>query len=224
MGIPRLRFPSGAPSRSALKLEEAFLSFVPEGERRVRLRPGMRAADLGASPGGWTWYLASRGLVVAAVDNGPLDRTLLETGLVEHIRADAFTWRPPRAMDWLVCDLVAPPARVAKLVGVWASRGRCREAVFNLKLPSAGRLAQVRRCAEIISRELDRCGARYSLRFKQLYHDREEVTGHLRVEEAGTTPPAAPRDPKLRTPLRSQPAGGAGRRGRSGRGRARHST
>lgn len=224
MGIPRLRFPSGAPSRSALKLEEALLAFLPEGERRMRLRPGMRAADLGASPGGWTWCLSSRGVVVTAVDNGPLDRALLETGLVEHVRADAFTWRPPRPMDWLVCDLVAAPARVAKLVGVWASRGRCREAVFNLKLPSSGRLAQVRRCAAIIARELERRGARYSLRFKHLYHDREEVTGHLRVHEPGTTPPAAPRDSKLREPFRPQAAGGAGRRGRSGRGKARRPT
>jgi 23S rRNA (cytidine2498-2'-O)-methyltransferase len=220
MGIPRLRFPSGAPSRSVLKLEEALLTFVPEGERPVRLRPGMRAADLGASPGGWTWHLASRGLVVTAVDNGPLDRALLETGLVEHVRADAFTWRPPRPMDWLVCDLVAAPARVAKLVGVWAAGGRCREAVFNLKLPSAGRLAQVHRCAKIIARELDRSQVRYSLRFKHLYHDREEVTGHLRVNERPEAPPRLPQDAPPRAssgsarPPRPKGREPTGRRGR----------
>lgn len=220
MGIPRLRFPAGAPSRSVLKLEEALLAFVPEGERPVRLRPGMRAADLGASPGGWTWHLASRGLVVTAVDNGPLDRALLETGLVEHVRADAFTWRPPRPMDWLVCDLVAAPARVAKLVGVWAAGGRCREAVFNLKLPSAGRLAEVRRCAKIVARELDRRGARYTLRFKHLYHDREEVTGHLWVGERPEALPLLPQGAASRPssgsarPPRPKGREPTGRRGR----------
>ncbi|MDW7709138.1 MAG: 23S rRNA (cytidine(2498)-2'-O)-methyltransferase RlmM [Deferrisomatales bacterium] len=184
MGIPRLRFPAGAPSRSALKLEEALLAFVPEGERQARLRPGMRAVDLGASPGGWAWVLAARGIRVTAVDSGPLDRAVLETGLVDHVRADGFTWRPPRPVDWLVCDMVTAPARVAKLVGLWASRGLCREAVFNLKLPSASRLGEVRRCAAVVVRELGRAGRGHVLRFKHLYHDRQEVTGHLRVEPA----------------------------------------
>ena len=38
MGIPRLRMPGGAPSRSTLKLAEALLEFV--GARRRRLEPG----------------------------------------------------------------------------------------------------------------------------------------------------------------------------------------
>lgn len=223
MGIPRLRFSREAPSRSALKLEEALLLFVPEGERRTRLRPGMRAVDLGAAPGGWTWVLASRGLVVTAVDNGPLDRSLLESGLVEHVEADGFTWRPLRTVDWLVCDMVTAPARVAKLVGLWASRGLCREAVFNLKLPSVRRLAEVRRAAGIVARELERAGARFTLRFKHLYHDREEVTGHLRVEEgggAGEKREVRPVRPSSRPPKpRGRRQGRAGRRSGPATGR-----
>ncbi len=57
MGIPRLRFPSSAPSRSTLKLEEAFLTFLDADERDRMLRPGMHAVDLGAAPGGWSWQL-----------------------------------------------------------------------------------------------------------------------------------------------------------------------
>ena len=57
LGIPRLRMHPDAPSRSALKLEEALLVLLDAGERARLLKPGMRAADLGAAPGGWTWVL-----------------------------------------------------------------------------------------------------------------------------------------------------------------------
>ncbi|MGE5615358.1 MAG: 23S rRNA (cytidine(2498)-2'-O)-methyltransferase RlmM, partial [Bacillota bacterium] len=73
MGIPRLRMPGAAPSRSTLKLAEAFMQF----ERAPAA--GMTAVDLGASPGGWTWQLVQRGAMVTAVDNGPMDPALLET-------------------------------------------------------------------------------------------------------------------------------------------------
>ena len=53
MGIPRLRMPSAAPSRSALKLAEAMLEFTAGRP----FEPGLTAVDLGASPGGWTWQL-----------------------------------------------------------------------------------------------------------------------------------------------------------------------
>jgi 23S rRNA (cytidine2498-2'-O)-methyltransferase len=49
MGIPRLKFPSDAPSRSTLKLEEAFHVFIPADEWDERLANGMYAVDLGAS-------------------------------------------------------------------------------------------------------------------------------------------------------------------------------
>ncbi len=106
MGIPRLKFPTGAPSRSTLKLEEAFLTFLSERERADKLKPGMSAVDLGAAPGGWTWQLVKRGLRVAAVDNGPMAEALMASGLVEHCRIDGFRYRPAQPVDWLVCDIV----------------------------------------------------------------------------------------------------------------------
>ncbi|MDF1554594.1 MAG: 23S rRNA (cytidine(2498)-2'-O)-methyltransferase RlmM [Deferrisomatales bacterium] len=193
-GIPRLRHSREAPSRSALKLEEALKFFLGEEGSRL-LRPGMRAVDLGAAPGGWSWVLARRGLQVVAVDNGPLGRGALDTGLVDPLRADGYTYRPERPVDWLVCDMVAPPARVAKLVGLWARRGLCRRAVFNLKLPSGDRLAELRRCETIIRRELAAGGGSCELRFKHLYHDREELTGYLVVEGVVGNPPARTRTP-----------------------------
>jgi len=90
MGIPRLRMPSGSPSRSTVKLAEAMLEFVPGRE----FEPGLPAVDLGASPGGWTWQLVQRGFMVTAVDNGPMDAALLESGQVKHRRDDGFHYRP----------------------------------------------------------------------------------------------------------------------------------
>lgn len=178
MGIPRLKFPRGAPSRSALKLEEALLVFVPDPERL--LAPGMTAVDLGASPGGWTWQLVRRHVRVTAIDNGGLQRELLDSGLVEHLRADAFRYRPPRPVDWMVCDVVEQPSRIASLVSRWISEGWCRQIIFNLKLPMKKRYDEVDRCKAVIAENLERHKMSHQLRFKQLYHDREEVTGFLR--------------------------------------------
>lgn len=178
MGIPRLKFPRGAPSRSTLKLEEAFLSLLSDPERLPA--PGMTAVDLGAAPGGWTWQLVRRHLRVYAVDNGALQRELLESGLVEHIRADAFRYRPPKPVDWMVCDVVERPSRIAALVARWISEGWCRQSIFNLKLPMKRRYEEVKRCRQIIGAALEQACIRHDIRFKQLYHDREEVTGWLR--------------------------------------------
>lgn len=181
MGIHRLKFPRGAPSRSTLKLEEAFLHFL--GKETPHLQPAMTAVDLGAAPGGWTWQLVRRSIRVTAVDNGPMDAALLDSGIVQHLRADGFRYRPPKPVDWLVCDMVEQPSRIADLVARWLSERQCRHAIFNLKLPMKKRYEEVMRCREIIETRLLSEGFRFILKFKQLYHDREEVTGYCNVRE-----------------------------------------
>ncbi|ADC71660.1 putative RNA 2'-O-ribose methyltransferase [Thioalkalivibrio sp. K90mix] len=180
-GIPRLRAPSGAPSRSALKLEEAWHTFIPAHEWPVRLAEGMQAVDLGAAPGGWTWELVQRGMYVHAVDNGPMDERLMATTQVEHHREDAFVWEPPNPVAWLVCDIVDKPARVAARIGDWLERQWCREAVFNLKLPMKKRWQTVRDCLNHLDERLAAAGVGYDVRARQLYHDREEVTVHIQL-------------------------------------------
>ncbi len=174
-GIPRLRFPRGAPSRSTLKLDEAFLTLLDEDERTRWLAAGGSAVDLGAAPGGWTWQLVHRHLRVSAIDNGPMDPVLLATGLVDHVRADGFSWRPRRPVDWLVCDMVEQPSRVARLIARWLVDGHARRAMFNLKLPMKKRLDAVRTDLGLLADEMSARGAP-DLRARQLYHDREEIT------------------------------------------------
>ena len=173
LGIPRLRMHADAPSRSALKLEEALLVLLDEGERRRLLRDGMRAADLGAAPGGWTWVLARHGLRVQSIDNGPLRQHVLDTGLVEHLRADGFSWQPAQALDWMVCDMVEQPRRVAERMATWLREGWCRHAIFNLKLPMKKRWQETRLCLDLFAAQ---AGGPLAIRAKQLYHDREEIT------------------------------------------------
>lgn len=180
MGIPRLKFPRQAPSRSTLKLEEAWHHFIPREQWEQRLAPEMTAVDLGAAPGGWTWQLVKRDMRVIAVDNGPMAESLMDTGMVEHLQADGFVFRPRRPVDWMVCDIVEKPARSAALLETWIGEGLCREAVVNLKLPMKQRYAEVRRLLERIAQGLAERGVKASIGCKQLYHDREEVTCHLR--------------------------------------------
>ncbi|MET1076440.1 MAG: 23S rRNA (cytidine(2498)-2'-O)-methyltransferase RlmM [Pseudomonas sp.] len=180
MGIPRLKFPRAAPSRSTLKLEEAWHHFIPREEWDERLAAGMTSVDLGAAPGGWTWQLVNREMLVTAIDNGPMAESLMDTGLVEHLQADGFTYKPRRPVDWMVCDIVEKPARNAALLEAWIGEGLCREAVVNLKLPMKQRYAEVKRLLERIEEGFKARGVRVAIGCKQLYHDREEVTCHLR--------------------------------------------
>lgn len=182
MGIPRLKFPSQAPSRSTLKLDEAFLYFIPKNEWDTRLTSGLNAVDLGASPGGWTYQLVRRGMMVTSIDNGPMAESLMETGQVKHKMVDGFKYVPMKKnVYWLVCDMIEKPQRVAKLMATWLLRGDCKEAMFNLKLPMKGRYQQVQEDLQTIKDMFAEHDVKYELYAKHLYYDREEITVHARL-------------------------------------------
>jgi 23S rRNA (cytidine2498-2'-O)-methyltransferase len=182
MGIPRLKFPNQAPSRSTLKLDEAFLHFIPKSQWESRLTSGLNAVDLGAAPGGWTYQLVRRGMMVTAIDNGPMAESLMETGQVKHKMIDGFKYVPVKQnVYWLVCDMIEKPQRVAKLMAQWLLRGYCKEAMFNLKLPMKGRYAEVTKDLQLIKDAFAEQHVKYELYAKHLYYDREEVTVHARL-------------------------------------------
>lgn len=178
-GIMRLKFPHAAPSRSTLKLEEALFTFLDEAERERALQPGLKAVDLGAAPGGWTWQMVKHSIRVTAVDNGPMQPALLESGIVEHRREDGFRFRPAQPVEWLLCDMVEQPQRIAALMGDWLLRGDCRRALFNLKLPMKKRYETLQNCLAGLEERLRETGLRHRSLCKQLYHDREEVTAYI---------------------------------------------
>ena len=179
-GIMRLKFPSDAPSRSTLKLEEAFLQFIPKQEWDKRLGGGLNAVDLGASPGGWTYQLVKRSMMVTAIDNGPMAESLLETGQVKHLTVDGFKFEPQKKnVYWVVCDMIEQPQRVAQRMGDWLINGWCQEAIFNLKLPMKKRYETVTEILAQLEQRLVDVDIKFRLQVKHLYHDREEVTVHV---------------------------------------------
>ncbi|MDD9196000.1 23S rRNA (cytidine(2498)-2'-O)-methyltransferase RlmM [Aliivibrio sp. S3MY1] len=182
MGIPRLKFPSDAPSRSTLKLEEAFHVFIPRDEWDTRLASGMWGVDLGACPGGWTYQLVKRSMFVHAIDNGMMAQSLMDTGQVKHHMVDGFKFEPARKnVTWIVCDMIEKPARVAHLMGEWLIKGWAKEALFNLKLPMKGRYDEVLQDIENLKEFLKKNNFQYKLQAKHLYHDREEITVHIQA-------------------------------------------
>ena len=106
----------------------------------------------------------------------------METGQVQHIKEDGFKFRPKRKnIHWLVCDMVEKPARVGELMTSWLLEGDCQEAIFNLKLPMRQRYAAVKEYLEQIKDQLQTQGTKpFEIQAKHLYHDREEITVHLR--------------------------------------------
>ena len=172
-GIARLKFPPAAPSRSTLKLDEAFLALLSHSERARWLERGMSAVDLGACPGGWSYQLVRRGIRVTAIDNGAMADTLMRSGMVIHERTDGFRYRPKKMVDWMVCDMVEKPAKVAELAVQWIVEKRSRFCMVNLKLPMKKRFAELQKCQAMAQAAL---GNSLVWRCKQLYHDREEVT------------------------------------------------
>ncbi|GLR70233.1 23S rRNA (cytidine(2498)-2'-O)-methyltransferase RlmM [Agaribacter marinus] len=176
LGIRRLKFPHDAPSRSTLKLEEAISLFYTNDQQAQLFNKGMTAVDLGACPGGWTYQLVSRGLKVEAVDNGAIAESLISTGMVKHYALDGFAYRPQDGhVDWLVCDMIEKPDKVAELMLQWLKNNWASATIFNLKLPMKKRYQTVDMLISKINNELHQDSG-VILKAKHLYHNRDEVT------------------------------------------------
>ncbi|HVU32977.1 MAG TPA: SAM-dependent methyltransferase [Opitutaceae bacterium] len=165
-----------APSRSYLKVEEAYLILgrPPAGHETV--------CDLGAAPGGWSYSAAKHGARVVAVDNGPLKGGALDHPLIEHRREDAFRFAPPegKPFDWLFCDMVEEPHHVLRnIVAPWLAQRWCRRFVINLKF---GRVDAIGLLRELRAASSPFTAHAPDARIRHLFHDREEVTvtGELR--------------------------------------------
>jgi 23S rRNA (cytidine2498-2'-O)-methyltransferase len=176
MGIIRLKMPGKAPSRSTLKMEEAIHWFLHADRQTDLIKAGMTVVDLGAAPGGWTWQFVQRECHVTAIDNGPMDDALLKTGMVEHIKTDAFTYKPDKKVDWLVCDMAERPLHVSRLIARCFTDKQCQNAIFKLKLPMKKRLLSTQECIRLIEKSLTQEKIKHLIQAKQLYHDREEIT------------------------------------------------
>lgn len=150
-----------SPSRAYLKLWEIFTRIG------VRPGPGETCLDLGASPGGWTWVLASLGADVVSVDKAPLESRIAAMPGVKVRRESAFGLDPTReqAVDWLLSDVICYPERLLRLVERWMQAGRARRFVCTIKFQGATDFETVRRFAAIPGSEL-----------MHLHHNKHELT------------------------------------------------
>jgi 23S rRNA (cytidine2498-2'-O)-methyltransferase len=168
-GAQRMADDELAPSRSYLKVEEAYLVLGREPHA------GEIVCDLGAAPGGWSYSAAKRGAHVVAVDNGPLKGGALDHPRIEHRREDAFGFTPAAtSFDWLFCDLVDEPHHVLRhLIEPWLARGWCQKFVVNLKF---GRVDPIALLRELRAPESPFARHVSDFHIRHLYHDREEFT------------------------------------------------
>lgn len=122
---------TSSPSRAYLKLWEVFTVLGIEPQ------PDELCLDLGASPGGWTWVLASLRARVISVDKAPLDPRIAAMPGVEVRRESAFGLDPRSqavpSVDWLCSDVICYPARLLSLVERWLATGKARRFVCSVK-------------------------------------------------------------------------------------------
>lgn len=158
------------PSRAARKIAEAlaWLGMAPE--------PGEVCVDLGAAPGGWTWFLLERRAKVIAVDPARLRPDLLARRGLTYVSRSAFDFEPDEPVDWVFCDMAWRPLEVAEMLGRWARRRSATLLVANFKLPMKQKADMVARVHAV----LEKSGWR-AVRSRQLYHDRDEITVTARL-------------------------------------------
>jgi 23S rRNA (cytidine2498-2'-O)-methyltransferase len=170
-GRARMKLGGDFPSRAARKLAEAFawLGMAPGS--------GETCVDLGAAPGGWSWLLLERKTRVIAVDPARLEPKLMQNSRLRHVQGSAFDFAPEQPVDWLFCDMAWRPLEVAQMLGRWARQRQTRMLVANFKLPMKRKVEMLERLRAVLS-----ASGFASIRMRQLYHDREEITltAHVR--------------------------------------------
>lgn len=121
------------PGRAYLKLWEALtLAGKFPGENDVCL-------DLGSSPGGWSWVLASLGAKVISVDKAPLAENVAKMDGVRFVRGSAFALDPSdfREAGWFCSDVICYPGRLYQLVMQWLESGFEGNVICTLKFQGA---------------------------------------------------------------------------------------
>lgn len=149
------------PSRAYLKLWELF---TVTGHKP---RKGELCLDLGSSPGGWTWVLASLGAKVISVDKAPLDPKVAGMSGVRFEQQSAFAIDPAThvRVDWLFSDVICYPARLLEAIERWLESGKVKNLVCTLKFQATTDHDVARKFAKIPGSRL-----------MHLHHNRHELT------------------------------------------------
>ena len=165
----RMQMDPLAPSRSYLKIEEAYyvLDCQPKANETV--------IDLGAAIGGWSYSALKRGAKVIAIDNASLREPVKSHPNLTQLREDALKFRPNKnkSADWLFCDIIENPEIILKLLSTWLINAWCRKFIVTLKIGHSDPIALIRKIKNEKTRITPYCS---SLKIRHLYHNREEIT------------------------------------------------
>jgi len=136
-GIHPVSLPADKVSRAWLKLDEALATFD------LTLRPGTRAVELGAAPGGACQRLLEAGLSVVGIDPALVDTRVAALKNFEQwrMRARDVRLKNFRGFDWVVADMNIDPTSTLESIGriVTASGVRPEGIIATLKLPEWSR-------------------------------------------------------------------------------------
>jgi 23S rRNA (cytidine2498-2'-O)-methyltransferase len=176
-GEPTFEESPEAPSRAYLKLWEFFTT---EGVHPVA---NQTCLDLGASPGGWTWVLASLGAKVTSIDKADLAPHVAKMPGVKLLRTDAFKLKPSDIgpLDWLFSDVICEPRRLLELVQTWRESGLCRNFVCTIKFKGTTDF-------DVLNDFLKIPGSHA----RHLFHNKHEVTWWLIQDPPEILRPRAP--------------------------------
>jgi 23S rRNA (cytidine2498-2'-O)-methyltransferase len=108
----------GPPSRAYLKLYEIF-TLLQKWPKKNEL-----CLELGASPGSWTWVLASLGAEVFCIDRSSLAPNILKLKNVHFQRGDAFSLKTNNFphLAWFFSDLICYPEKLYHFVLSWLDK------------------------------------------------------------------------------------------------------
>ncbi|HVX63002.1 MAG TPA: SAM-dependent methyltransferase [Pirellulales bacterium] len=164
---------SAAPSRAFAKLAEVQIRLARS------IAPGERCVDLGSSPGSWAYLALRQGAQVTAIDRSPLRGDLMQHAKLNFVRGDAFRYQPPPAVDWLLCDVIAFPARTIELLERWIERRWCRWFCTTVKFKGQDDYARL----EELKTWLE--GASVDFFVRRLTSNKNEAMAFGRLREAG---------------------------------------
>jgi 23S rRNA (cytidine2498-2'-O)-methyltransferase len=172
-GVPHVAIPPEAPSRAWAKIEEAirWSGLAP--------KPGEVAVEIGSAPGGASWALLERGLVVHGIDPGAMAPAVLAHPRFTHHAmpaAEVPKHALPRRYHWLASDVNLAPMIALRYVErmVALAHGGLRGAFITLKLNDDGIFEALPRLRERIGK----LGAR-DVRYTQLPSHRSEIVAIL---------------------------------------------
>jgi 23S rRNA (cytidine2498-2'-O)-methyltransferase len=140
-----------APSRAYMK--------ILEGENRVgvNFKKGERALEIGSSPGGATYALLSKGLIVEGVDPGGMDPKCFEFKTFNHHQTSIQNLNIESInpnFEWLLVDMnLAPEATLAEIEKIFKLIGPDFKGAFlTLKMTKLSKIGQIPFYVKLIKR------------------------------------------------------------------------